>query len=125
MARPIEPVVSRFWKYVEQGHPDECWNWKGGRLGRLYGAFNYPGNKPGYAHRFSYELHHGKIPAGSIVMHTCDRPACVNPMHLTLGTQKENIRDSVRKGRWMTDKRKDHIRKMNELNAADLRAEEL
>ena len=40
-----------------------------------------------------------------IVMHTCDMPACVNPAHLRVGTQLNNVRDSIAKGRWYTDKR--------------------
>lgn len=51
------------------------------------------------AHRVSYEIFIGPIPDGMVVMHTCDTPSCVNPHHLTVGSDLENIHDKVKKGR--------------------------
>ncbi|RON52897.1 hypothetical protein BK666_02000 [Pseudomonas frederiksbergensis] len=80
--------------------PDgECLIWTGSTLGK----HKYGGLKVGrtmlYAHRLSYELSKGPIPEEMLVMHTCDRPACVNPDHLVLGTQKDNMDDMYAKGR--------------------------
>jgi hypothetical protein len=51
------------------------------------------------AHIVMYEHRHGPVPPGMIVLHTCDNPPCCNADHLTVGTQRDNIHDAIRKGR--------------------------
>jgi len=95
-------IVDRFWARVQK-QSDGCWIFAG-RPCNLAGHIHImrPDRSRVYAHRFSYQLHHGgrSIPAGKVVMHSCDRPTCVNPAHLSLGTQKQNVHDAIAKGRF-------------------------
>lgn len=78
----------------------ECWMWTGKILkpGMGYGLASQHA-KWQLAHRLSYKTFVGEIPEGKLVLHTCDRPSCVNPRHLFLGTQQENMDDMEKKGR--------------------------
>ncbi len=83
-----------------------CWLWTRSVNDRGYGQV-YPKGKrnPEKAHRYSWQIHNGTIPAGLHVLHHCDTPACVNPAHLYLGTRSENMREAVSKGRHRGPKR--------------------
>ena len=80
----------------------DCWIWtkccSGGREGFRYGQLKVNG-KVTLAHRYSYSLFNGAISDGLHVLHRCDVPSCVNPEHLFLGTNTDNIADSVNKNR--------------------------
>lgn len=91
------PTEKRFWERVNK-QPDGCWLWTGTTNLRGYGILAR-NNTMQLAHRFSYELHKGVIPDGMFVCHSCDNPPCVNPDHLWLGTNADNVSDMVAKGR--------------------------
>lgn len=86
----------RFLKKV--GKTPFCWLWRGSKSAGGYGRImiNYRRVR---AHRLSWEIYHGDIPPGMFVCHICDNPLCVNPNHLFLGTNKDNVMDMVGKGR--------------------------
>jgi len=75
------------------------------------------------AYRASYLMHRGTIPEGAHVCHSCDNALCVNPDHLWIGTQADNMRDMIRKGRRADFSGSKHgMAKLTEENAAAIRA---
>lgn len=76
-----------------------CWLWRGRHTGGGYGQIVIERRRV-YVHRIAYEAAHGPIPAGYVVLHSCDNPPCVNPAHLSIGTQADNVRDAIDKGHY-------------------------
>ena len=103
----FERSRERFWSKVDRRGPDDCWTRQGtialpNKCGQRYGSFGIMerGKSVSYrAHRFAWRICNGEIPDGMVIMHTCDVPLCVNPAHLKLGTQAENVADRDIKGR--------------------------
>lgn len=86
-----------------------CWLWLAGcsvcSNGRDLRPTLYVGRRVTKAHRFSWKVHRGAIPSGMVVRHKCDVTLCVNPDHLKLGTQADNMRDMVDRGRSLKGER--------------------
>jgi DNA-binding XRE family transcriptional regulator len=99
---PVKPksLEERFWANVNRRGESECWEWRGYRNPSGYGRMNVGGRagRLEMTHRLSWEIHNGPIPGDLRVLHHCDNPPCVNPAHLWLGTQLDNIRDRTEKG---------------------------
>lgn len=93
-------LYERIEEKIERVPFTECWFWIATVNNKGYGQLNGK-----YAHRVSYELSNGPIPQGMFVLHSCDVPCCVNPAHLRVGTQKDNMKDAAKRDRIAYGKR--------------------
>lgn len=90
-------VVRRFWTRVRK--TSGCWEWGGGRNHSGYGVFHQNSTNTCSSHRFSFVLHNGEPPESRpFVLHRCDNPPCVRPLHLYAGTAVDNARDALSRG---------------------------
>jgi hypothetical protein len=101
--RPPEPLATRMARYTQRC--GECLIWTGA-TSRGYGKIQVPAAfspdgryKTMVASHVAFFLHHGRWPNSELIMHSCDNPPCVNPLHLVEGTHQQNQEDCVRKGR--------------------------
>jgi len=78
---------------------NSCWLWQGNMHWNGYGRINWGKTERYFAHRISYMIYNGFIPQGKVIRHTCDNPHCINPKHLVMGTQADNLKDMAKRNR--------------------------
>lgn len=116
-------LKSRFWSKVDKRGPDDCWQWTGALNEHGYGVLRPEGQRHGpcvKAHRVSAELA-GMDITDAVVCHRCDNPPCVNPVHLFVGSQADNVRDMHVKGRGNLGSRNGQAR-LTEQQVREIRA---
>lgn len=90
-------AIDRFAEKIDKS--GDCWEWTSAKQGAGYGVFWVGGGKSVNAHRFAWEsANKSTIPAGMVVMHSCNNKGCVNPAHLSIGTPRDNSAAAVRDG---------------------------
>jgi len=116
-----ESARARFEAKVDRSGPGECWTWTGARLRKGYGRIRV-GGRVESAHRIAWVLANGAlIPEGMVIRHTCDVPPCCRPSHLALGTDVDNTRDMIERGRARTFTRRSVCKYGHSLDAPGAR----
>jgi len=120
---PADPghLASRLANGLAAAPDGECWEWTRVRNQYGYGQLRI-GGRMVYAHRLAYELGVGPIPSGMHVLHQCDNPRCINPAHLSVGTQSQNMKECSQRGRARIPK---PIMQGEDNGAAKLRTEDV
>lgn len=121
---PHNTIEERFWSQVDKS--SECWIWVGNANNKNYGVFNHStvnGKRMRmFAHRMSYSLVYDDLSEEVVLCHKCDNSLCVRPDHLFVGTQAENMKDMVSKGRSLRGM-KNHNNKLTEEQVQAIRLE--
>jgi hypothetical protein len=123
-----------FWRRVNRGASNLCWEWQGARTSSGYGNLTWHGEHV-QAHRVAYYLHYGGVSLLTgfrlggkarqyrrFVLHTCDNRICCNPKHLFLGSMRANLLDAYRKGRKVQPKSEHTNAKLTSKQIRDIRA---
>jgi hypothetical protein len=107
MNKPLNRTAEQFWANVEKAK-NGCWLWRGGRKHAIPKRYPHAtvNGKTDLVHRLAYTLAKGIIPPGLLVLHSCDNPRCLNPDHLSIGTNQDNADDMVKKGRSTRDRKR-------------------
>lgn len=127
--------MADFWSYVKKDPSTGCWLFNGGTVVTKHGyrSISCPDGKRRLVHRIAYESRVGPIPPKLDLCHSCDVTNCVNPSHLFPGTRKDNMQDSIKKGRMLARVLKAkssklnpfYVRRIRELRAVGWRINEL
>jgi hypothetical protein len=115
-------IAERFEEKVDRSS-GVCWLWTSAIGTRGYGIFWVGGGRgSAFAHRFAFEMANPGVPMlpGALVMHSCDNPRCVNPAHLSLGSNSDNLMDASAKGRIARGERNGGGKKLTELQVRDI-----
>ena len=100
--KKIISLEDKFWGFVDKKGPDDCWEWNGNILSQGYGRMYHHSTNEPKAHRLSYMINVGEIPKGALIRHSCNNPKCVNPNHLSIGTNQDNSDDMKNTNRSLT-----------------------
>lgn len=112
--------MKQFWKHVDRGEPNECWQWQGTVTGG-YGMVKFKPYRNVGAHRVAFILDRGRKPEERYICHTCDNKTCVNPAHLYEGSPGDNMQDAVDKGIIADTRAKGEDANKSNLDADDVR----
>jgi hypothetical protein len=113
-------LEERYWSKVDKGNTDECWEWQASTNRHGYGWFFVDG-EPKLAHRVIADAK-GMDTDGELVLHHCDNPSCVNPNHLYIGTQADNMRDRAERSDYSGQHGEEHgMAKLTEDEVKEIR----